>query len=178
MNTDTDRASSLLLHGDPEPAREPVELRAGPLTCELDGLDLRYVRLGDREILRRLHATVRTPTWDTIPGTADTLEPHAEEDSFAVELAVRHDGEDIAFSWQGSFTGDSSGCIEAVFDGKAERDFTYGRIGLCVLHPIAETRARPYPRAYPDGLDHRNPAGPDRRAGVGGPVLGSAVPVL
>jgi hypothetical protein len=151
VNTDTDRASSLLLHGDPEPPREPVELRAGPLTCELDGLDLRYVRLGDLEILRRLHATVRTPRWDTIPGTAYTLETRAEDDSFAVELAVRHDGEDIAFSWQGSFTGDSGGRIEAVFDGRADRDLTYGRIGLCVLHPIAETRARPYRAHTPAG---------------------------
>jgi D-apionolactonase len=151
VNMDMVRERALLLHGDPAPPSEPVELRAGPLTCELDGLDLRYVRLGDIEIMRRLHATVRTPGWDTIPGTPDRLETHAGEDSFAVELAVRHEGDDIAFSWTGSFTGDSSGRIEAVFDGTAERDLTYGRIGLCVLHPLAEMLGRPYRAHTPGG---------------------------
>jgi D-apionolactonase len=149
--TELDRTSWLLLHGDPEPPPERVELRAGPVTCELEGIDLRYVRLGDVEILRRLQSTVRTADWDTIPGTADRLEVEAGDDSFAVELAVRHEHDPIAFSWTGSFTGDSSGRIEAVFDGRAERDITYGRIGLCVLHPLAEMIGRPYRAHTPGG---------------------------
>jgi hypothetical protein len=139
------------LHGDPAPPPEPVELRAGPVTCELDGLDLRYVRLGDREIIRRLHSTVRDPDWGTIPGVADTLDVGADADSFAVELAARHKGNGIAFSWSGSFTGDSSGRIEAVLDGRAESAFTYGRIGLCVLHPLTEMLGRPYRAHTPGG---------------------------
>jgi hypothetical protein len=151
VTTELDRTSWLLLHGDPEPPSDPVELRAGSVTCELEGLDLRYVRLGEIEILRRLHSTVRTPSWDTIPGIADVLEVESGEDSFAVELAVRHEQDDIAFSWTGSFAGDSSGRIEAVFDGRAERDLTYGRIGLCVLHPLAEMIGRPYRAHTPGG---------------------------
>jgi hypothetical protein len=140
-----------MLHGDPEPPPEPVELRAGPVTCELEGLDLRYVRLGEREIIRRLHSTVRDPDWGTIEGTADMLDVRANADSFAVQLAVRHEGNGIAFSWTGSFTGDSSGRIEAVLDGRAETDFSYGRIGLCVLHPVTGMLGRPYRAHTPGG---------------------------
>ena len=35
--------------------REPLGLRAGALECELDGLDLRYVRLGEKENLARFY---------------------------------------------------------------------------------------------------------------------------
>jgi D-apionolactonase len=151
VRTGLESTSWLLLHGDPAPPPEPVELRAGPVTCELEGLDLRYVRVGDREVIRRLHSTVRDPGWGTIPGTADTLDVRAGADSFEVELAVRHEGNGIAFSWTGSFTGDPSGRIEAVLDGRAEHDFTYGRIGVCVLHPLTEMLGRPYRAHTPGG---------------------------
>jgi len=48
-----------LLHGSDAPIPEPRSLRAGPVTMLLDGVDLRYIRVGRTEIVRRVYAAVR-----------------------------------------------------------------------------------------------------------------------
>ena len=55
---------------DGSPVRLPARrsFRAGPLTFEYEGGELRYVRLGDREVIRRLYVAVRDHDWGTVPG--------------------------------------------------------------------------------------------------------------
>ena len=48
-----------LLHGSAAPIPEMRTLRAGPVTMLLDGVDLRYLRLGDTEIVRRIYRELR-----------------------------------------------------------------------------------------------------------------------
>ena len=54
----------------------PGRLAAGPLTLELDGPDIRDVRLDGFELVRRLHVTLRGPDWET-------FEPKLSEESLA-----------------------------------------------------------------------------------------------
>jgi hypothetical protein len=44
-------------------------LTAGALSLELIDDDVRAVRFGDQEVLRRIYVAVRTPDWSTVPGT-------------------------------------------------------------------------------------------------------------
>ena len=53
-----------LYYGWDGPLPEKRELRAGPLTLLFEGGDLRYVRLGDHEVLRRVYVSVRDSNWD------------------------------------------------------------------------------------------------------------------
>ena len=66
-------ASPILLSGSDASRRAPIPLRAGPLTLlfEPDLAFLRYVRLGEREVLRGVYAAVRDRNWGTVrPGSA------------------------------------------------------------------------------------------------------------
>ena len=56
------------------PSPEMRALRAGPVTMLLDGVDLRYLRIGGTELVRRVYAAVRDVDWDTVPGVVSGLE--------------------------------------------------------------------------------------------------------
>jgi D-apionolactonase len=142
---------NVLLHGADDPPQELVTLRAGPLAAALDGVDLRYVRAGDVEIVRRVYVAVRDRNWNTIPGVPADVEVGAGSDSFRVTFSVRHTSHDIDFSWRGRIAGGEDGRIMYVFDGAAERDLLYNRIGICVLHPPRETAGRSFVARTPEG---------------------------
>jgi hypothetical protein len=126
-------------------------LRAGPLTLALDGIDIRYVRLGEQEIVRRMYIAVRDPQWRTVAGVASDVELDVRDDSFAASFSVRHVCDDLDFSWYGRISGSANGRIRLAMDGRAERDSLYNRIGICVLHPWRECAGRPFRGEGPDG---------------------------
>jgi hypothetical protein len=139
-----------LWYGRDEPPVERRELRAGPLTMELEGIDLRYVRLGDIEVVRRLYAAVRDPDWGTIQPIVSNLRLDVRDDSFMLGFDARHAGHDIDFRWKGELAGRPDGTITYSLDGTAESDFSYNRIGFCILHP-AEAAGCRYRARTPDG---------------------------
>lgn len=147
-----DAARLALLHGTIEapPAMRP--LRAGPITALLDGIDLRYLRIGRTELVRRVYAAVRDRNWKTIPAVVSDLEVEDRGDSFEVRFTARHTSHDIDFSWRGAARGDRNGRIVYSFDGRAERDVQYNRIGICVHHPWRETKGAPF-RARASGAE-------------------------
>ncbi len=127
-----------LWYGVDRPPLETRELRAGPLVALLDGIDLRYVRLGSMEIVRRIYVAVRDQNWNTIPGVASIARIDQQQDSFEVEFDVEHASHDISFVWHGRIIGTSDGQIRYEMDGTAKAEFPYNRIGLCILHPFKE----------------------------------------
>ncbi len=149
MRGDSDRLR--LLHGTDTSLTEMRLLRAGPVALLLDGIDLRYLRIGEREIVRRVYVAVRDIDWNTVPGIVSDLAIEEKPDSFHVEFEVRHTQGEIDFSWQGVISGDAMGRIEYVFDGRAQAAFPYRRIGLCVHHPWRETAAAWFSARTPQG---------------------------
>jgi D-apionolactonase len=140
-----------LLHGSTEAPPEMRVLRAGPVTVLLDGVDLRYMRIGRTELVRRIYAAVRDRNWNTVPPQISKLEVDAHDDSFEIHFQVRNTSHDLDFSWDGALSGDAQGRVTASFDGRAERDIEYNRIGLCIHHPWRETAGRPYRAGTPEG---------------------------
>jgi hypothetical protein len=140
-----------LWYGRDEPPAEPRLLRAGPLTALLDGRDLRYLRLGDVELVRRLYVAVRDHNWDTIPGALANVQIDAAADHFQARFDVRHHQGPVNFSWRGEIAGSAEGTITYTMEGSAASDFRYNRIGCCVLHPPDECAGRPYRGQTPDG---------------------------
>src|SRR3954451_5368293 len=138
-------------YGRDEPPVERREVRAGPLTAELDGPDLRYVSLGEVEILRRLFVAVRDRNWATVPPTLSNAELVEEDDGFAFRFQAHHvdAAVGIDLSWNGELVGTGDGTLTCTFDGTANAAFDYNRIGWCVLHP-AEVAGQPY-RALSSG---------------------------
>jgi hypothetical protein len=77
------------------PSRRP--LQAGPLSLEYEDGELRYVRLGGREVIRRWYVAVRDRNWGTVPGRAastDIIEASAEAYINAVNAIVTRRGRD------------------------------------------------------------------------------------
>lgn len=131
-------------YGRKAPPPEVVRLRAGWLEAEFENGDLRYIRLGQEELVRRIYVAVRDPNWNTIPGQLSHVHIEQGVDHFRIEYEAYHQAAPIAFRWRASFTGSPEGVITAAMDGTAEADFRYCRIGFCVLHPIAGIAGRRY----------------------------------
>jgi D-apionolactonase len=140
-----------MLHGTDEPLQELRPLRAGPVSLFLDGIDLRYLRIGGTELVRRVYTAVRDVDWDTVPGAVSGFELEERDAGFRAEFDVRHARGDIDFSWHGTIAGDESGRIEFVFDGRARSVCPYNRIGICVHHPWRETAGARYRSRTPKG---------------------------
>jgi hypothetical protein len=118
------------------PGRRPF--RAGPLSLEYGAGELRYVRLGGREVIRRLYVAVRDPDWGTVPGRISREQIENGADSFRIRFDVDHRAGAIDFAWRGSIDGDADGTIRFRMEGRAQTTFLRNRIGFCVLHPIRE----------------------------------------
>jgi hypothetical protein len=136
----TDLPTPAEIHAAP---RLAVPLRAGPLRLVFDRGELRWIRLGEREVLRGIYVAVREPGWATVPGTLEDLVIQAEPDAFRISFASRHRRGDVHFDWEARIEGFHDGRIVYEMDGAAGRTFLRNRIGFCVLHPVAECAGRP-----------------------------------
>jgi hypothetical protein len=127
-------------------------LRAGPLTAELENADLRYVKLGDIEIVRRLYFAVRDRNWGTVEPVFTRFEVEEREDSFRVDIEAEHvdPATGVDFAWSGVIEGTPEGTIRYEMDGAPRAAFLRNRIGFCVLHP-SELAGAPAWTDTPDG---------------------------
>lgn len=128
-----------------------VTLRAGPLALRFEGGDLRYIRLGRREVVRRIYGTVRVRNWGTVPGEISGLEIHRTEDAFRLHYVSTHQQDGIDLVWHADFEGTAGGTICCRFDGEARSEFLRNRIGLCILHPLRECMVARCRAKYADG---------------------------
>ena len=127
------------VHAAPDLA---VPLRAGPLRLVFDRGELRWIRLGEREVLRGIYVAVRESAWATVPAELEDLEIDADLESFRIRFEARHRRGHVDFAWDGRIEGFADGRIAFTMDGLAGSTFLRNRIGLCVLHPAAECAGR------------------------------------
>ena len=127
----------VLYYGKDEPPPEQTQLRAGPLSMIFEGGDLRYIRFGDHEILRRIYVAVRDHNWDTILPQLSDVQIAGEGGAFRITYDVANKAADVDFFWRGTITGDADGTVTFSMDGEARSTFRRNRIGFCVLHPMS-----------------------------------------
>ena len=121
---------------------------------------LRYVKLGEREVVRGLYAAVRDRNWGTIAPQVSNLQTHIKERSFHLQFDVTHREDEIHFAWRGELIGQVDSTIIYRFDGIAKSTFKSNRIGLCVLHPMKECAGQSCEILHTDG-SLENSAFPD-----------------
>jgi hypothetical protein len=141
-----------LLYGRDEPPPHRTVLRAGTATTHLLRGDLRTIRVGGIEIVRRLYVAVRNEYWETIAPETENLSVDVQDDSFLVSFDAHHRSREIDFVWHATIAGDHNANITYTMSGRALRDFRYCRIGLCVLFPPSEYAGRPYHGVGSEGL--------------------------
>jgi hypothetical protein len=126
---------NVILYGRQADLPETVPLRAGPLSLLFEAGDLRYVRFGDHEILRRVYVAVRDRNWATIPMRTSDLNIDAADDRFTITYSADHQEREIDFHWAATIQGTADGRISFAMQGQARSTFLRNRIGFCVLHP-------------------------------------------
>lgn len=107
----------------------------GTLVTGFEAGDLRYIALGNQEILRRVYIAVRDQVWGTVPPLLSNLMVSKSGSAFDITFDVDNKQADVDFFWHGKISGNTQGTIKFMMDGEARSTFTRSRIGFCVLHP-------------------------------------------
>ncbi|MCC6178725.1 MAG: hypothetical protein IT305_25750 [Chloroflexi bacterium] len=147
----TDLPRQVLLDGQDEapPLRTP--LRAGPLTMILENGDLRYVRYGDKEIVRRIYVAVRDRNWRTPPLRVTGLSVEQQERAFRIRYLGEFRWRDVDFAAGVTIAGEEDGTVTFALDGEARSTFVRNRIGICFLHPGDSVAGTPFLARKVDG---------------------------
>lgn len=119
-----------------------MELSAGPLTFRLDGPDLRSIRFGEHEVLRRIYVAVRDRNWGTVPGEVRGLTVERHDAATSLRFECVHQRGEIDFRWNGLIRCMGDGTVRFEMNGRAQSTFLRNRIGICVHHPLRETIGR------------------------------------
>ena len=75
---------NVLYYGKETPLPDSIPLTAGPLTMVYEAGDLRYIKLGSHELLRRVYAAVRDEQWGTVQPELSNVHMAIEADSFRI----------------------------------------------------------------------------------------------
>jgi hypothetical protein len=146
----------LCYYGSPEPLPPPRELRAGPLSLVYEAGDLRYVRLGESEVLRRVYVAVRDRNWGTVPARLTNEQIEAAPDRFLITYDSEHRQLDVHFRWRARIEGAGDGTLRFLMDGEGLSTFQRNRIGFCVLHPVRECAGARCRLEHGDGAVEEN----------------------
>ena len=106
-------------YGKDEPLPEQIDLQAGPLNLFYEAGDLRYIKFGDKEIIRRVYVAVRDHNWDTVIPVLSNVQMDIADDSFRITYSVNNIQSNIDFFWQGMIVGKANGAITFSMDGEA-----------------------------------------------------------
>ncbi|MBC7919578.1 MAG: hypothetical protein H7Z75_00650 [Ferruginibacter sp.] len=139
-------------HEGQQPAQVP--LRAGPLRLLYEAGNLRYVRLGEREVVRMIYPTLRDRNWGTYLPTLRNEKIEQTANSFRISYENHYDSEGIQYRFRCVIEGKPDGTIRFELDGEALSTFLKNRLGICVLHPIAEHAGRSGEITRPDGSQY------------------------
>ena len=113
--------------------REEI-LRAGPVCLKIADGELRYLRVGGKEVIRRVYHAVRDKGWDTPMPVFKRMEIDKGSDHFEIRMEASCRRDDLVFDWKGTITGSSDGIITFQVDGEPGSSFETPRIGFCVLY--------------------------------------------
>lgn len=127
---------NVLLYGSPDPLPRGTPLRAGPVELRFDHGALRYLRVGGREVVRRIAMALRDPDWGTVPARIAALKIAAARTEFQVTFVAEHEDGPVHFRWHARIDGTPDGMVRFQMDGQALRTFRRNRIGLFVIHPV------------------------------------------
>jgi len=113
------------------------KLNAGPLTLEYSEGSLWNIRLGDEEAIRRIYLVFQDINWTSRPFEILEEKWNIADDHFSADLELRGSNDAENFQAKLQIVGSSAGEIKYGFSGSSTTDFMRNRLGLCLLHPIA-----------------------------------------
>ncbi len=129
----------------------PRKLKAGALSAELDSGMLRYIRIGDVEVLRAIAFLVRDENWGTFAPKIENLKVEETADRFAVSYDATCADAKRSIRYRSTIAGSADGKLSFAAEAMPETDVLTNRTGFVVLHPLAGVAGRPLTIEHVDG---------------------------
>jgi hypothetical protein len=134
---------AIRLFGTDEPVAPSHVLRAGRLTAELEGGNLRYIRFNGVEMIRAVSFVVRDKNWGTYNPAISNLLIAEDLDGFRVSYDAVASDASQEFRYSALIIGRPDGGLRFEGQGHAVTDFLTNRTGFVVLHPITGVAGEP-----------------------------------
>jgi hypothetical protein len=148
-----DRAVALF--GTTEPVPERIILTAGPVTATLENGALRWICLGDIEVLRGIAFLVRDRNWGTPTPSISDLSVNQTERGFRVTFRALCRTDDGDLPWSAEIVGEASGALRFIGTASPAGDFVTNRTGFVILHPLECVVGCPVEVTHVDGTKRR-----------------------
>jgi hypothetical protein len=127
-------------------------IRFGKLSLLYENGFVRYIRAGETEIIRNIYFALRDNNWATAPVVRSderiSVTPKYFEIAYTATNVV--DDKDV-FRWHVKIAGNETGEVDFAVDGECLAPYNRNRAGICVLHPIRDTRGKELEVTRPDG---------------------------
>ena len=136
--------------GDPIYLHKQTKLKSGLLELVYENGAIRWIKLGNIEIIRMVYSAVRDQNWGTIEPRIDVETITNQESSFVINLKVSYQSGPVNFVAKYHISGANNKIRFEMF-GIAHSSFLKNRIGLCVLHPISDCIGKVGVVGHPDG---------------------------
>lgn len=142
---------SIKLFGTAEPVPEARLLTAGPVSVELDGGNLRYIRYQGHEAIRAVSYVVRDEFWGTYNPILEGMKVEQSADGFSVSYQAVCKAGAQQFRYEARISGAADGTVRFEGKGTAVTDFLTNRTGFVVLHPVQSVSGHPVTVQHVDG---------------------------
>ncbi len=111
----------------------PLELRAGPVRLQLEGADLRALRLdAGPPAVQRVYPAFRDAGWGTAPIVVRDRRVKQNQRGFTVVLGGTACLGELELRWAARARGGVDGTVSYALEAEASRPFECRRLGLCV----------------------------------------------
>jgi hypothetical protein len=119
--------------------------------------NLRYIRLGETEVVRMIYPTLRDHNWGAVLPEMRNEKIENTGNTFRITYENHYNTGDIQFVLKNTIEGKIDGTITYEIDGEALATFTKNRLGICVIHPIREHAGKDVEVTQPDGKTYTAP---------------------
>ena len=141
---------AIKLFGTEVPEPKVRTLAAGPISAVFDNGALRYIKLGETEVLRAIAFLVRDENWGTFNPTISNLKIKQGKSEFSVSYDARCADAKRAIAYRAEITCREGELLFAA-TARPETDFLTNRTGFVVLHPLTGVAGFPVEVEHVDG---------------------------
>lgn len=133
-----------VLYGAPRKAPAMYRLHAGPASMKFQDGELRYLYVGDKEIVRRVYFGVRDERWDTVMPELSDINVQQTDVGFKISFSAVCRNDIADYSWHGEIHGGVDGKIVFAVNGAANAEFKSPRIGINILFGAGSLAGQAY----------------------------------
>jgi hypothetical protein len=148
-----DRA--IALTGTAQAPPDGIVLEAGPVSMTLENGALRWIRLGDIEVIRGIAFLIRDRNWGTPVAEIAGLDIVHADGGFRVVFNAVCRTEDGMLPWSAEITATADGTVRFAARATPTADFTTNRTGFVILHPLDRVAGCPVEVTHTDGTRRR-----------------------